>query len=168
MGLNLLKNKAMDIFKKYKYALIIVLIGLVLITIPEKQTLKEETPSEAQLVAEEVSLEEALSNILCKIKGAGKVEVMLTVLEGEEVLYQEDKNLTGGDETDTKRTDTVIVSDTNRTEAGLVRQVNPPVYRGAIIVCQGADDPIVKLAVTEAVSRITGIGANCISVLKMN
>ena len=93
---------------------------------------------------------------------------MLTVQEGEEVLYQADENFSGNGDSADKRTDTVILSDTDRAESGLVRQVNPPVYRGAIIVCQGADDPAVRLAITEAVSKITGIGANCISVLRMN
>ena len=63
---------------------------------------------------------------------------------------------------------TVIVSGNDRTESGLVRQINPPVYMGAIVVCQGADDPTVQLAIIDAVSKITGLGTHRISVLKMN
>ena len=48
-----------------------------------------------------------------------------------------------------------------------VQQVLPESYRGAIVVCQGADSPAVKLAIVEAVSRATGLGADSISVLKM-
>lgn len=168
MEISVLKKKTGDLIIKYKYALLILLVGLVLIMIPEKEAQKNDQQSSPQLATEEKSFEESLSNILSKVKGAGKVQVMLTVLEGEEVFYQEDKNLSGDGENAGKRTDTVVVSDTNRTETGLIKQVNPPIYKGAIIVCQGADDPSVKLAIVEAVSRITGIGTNCISVLKMN
>lgn len=36
------------------------------------------------------------------------------------------------------------------------------------MVCQGADNAAVRLAIVEAVSKVTGLGANRISVLKMN
>ena len=52
-------------------------------------------------------------------------------------------------------------------ESGLIRQINPPAYLGAIVVCQGADNNTVRLAIVEAVSRATGLGADKISVLKM-
>lgn len=159
-------EKVVAFIGKYKYAVLIVLIGLVLIMIPERSAEVSENSSVIQDDTEE-SFEDALEEILSKIKGCGNVEVMLTISEGEEVLFQTDDVISGNGENADKRTDTVTVTDTNKVESGLVRQINPPVYRGAIIVCQGADDPVVKLAVTEAVSKITGIGANCISVLKM-
>ena len=40
-------------------------------------------------------------------------------------------------------------------------------YLGAIILCQGADHADVKLQITQAVSRATGLGTDRISVLKM-
>jgi len=52
-------------------------------------------------------------------------------------------------------------------EQGLIQTVTPPVYLGAIVVCQGGADPSVRLAVTQAVSVITGIGTDRITVLKM-
>ena len=52
-------------------------------------------------------------------------------------------------------------------ETGLIKQVNPPKYLGALIVCQGADDPSVRLAVSQAVASVTGISTDRISVLKM-
>ena len=61
----------------------------------------------------------------------------------------------------------MIITDSDRKEEGLITQVDPPVYQGAIIVCQGADRGAVRLAIVEAVSRVTGLGADRISVLKM-
>ena len=49
----------------------------------------------------------------------------------------------------------------------MVRTIVPPVYLGAIIVCQGGDSPAVRLAVVEAVSNVTGIGSDRITVEKM-
>ena len=38
---------------------------------------------------------------------------------------------------------------------------------GAVIVCQGADDPEVRLNVTNAVAAYTGLGSDKITVMKM-
>ena len=46
-------------------------------------------------------------------------------------------------------------------------QVNPARFLGAVVVCQGADDPQVRLQVIDAVSKATGLRSNCIAVLKM-
>ena len=52
-------------------------------------------------------------------------------------------------------------------QEGLVRDSHAPNYRGAVILCKGADQAAVKLAVVEAVSRVTGLRTDQISVLKM-
>ena len=67
---------------------------------------------------------------------------------------------------DTKK-DTVIVTDGDRAQNGLVQQLLPPTYLGAIIVCEGGDRAEVRLAIAKAVSRYTGLGIDRISVLKM-
>ena len=54
-----------------------------------------------------------------------------------------------------------------RADPGLVRQVNPPEYLGAVVLCQGADNPSVKLSIVEAVSKATGLTTDRITVLKM-
>lgn len=42
-----------------------------------------------------------------------------------------------------------------------------PVFRGAVVLCDGADDASVRLSVTQAVSTVCGIGADKVTVLKM-
>ena len=105
--------------------------------------------------------------MLSSVDGAGSVQVLLSTQEGEYIQYQTDYDATDREGDTSKKSTTVTVTDADRNEVGLVQQVNPPKYRGAIIVCQGADDPLVRLAVSEAVSTITGLGLNKISVLKM-
>jgi stage III sporulation protein AG len=63
--------------------------------------------------------------------------------------------------------ETVLRTNSNRADEALVEQILAPEYLGAVVVCQGADDPTVRLAVSEAVSKATGMGADRISVLKM-
>ena len=115
----------------------------------------------------EATLEEKLASILSQVDGAGKVQVILTAAAGEEIIYQTNNDLTSNDESNSTDVDTVTITDSERNQTGLIRQVNPPIYQGAIVVCQGADDPTVQLAIVDAVSKLTGLGANRISVLKM-
>ena len=60
-----------------------------------------------------------------------------------------------------------MITGQNKQETGLVRQVIPPTYMGVVVVCEGADNPSLKLAIVDAVSKATGLGADRISVLKM-
>jgi hypothetical protein len=62
---------------------------------------------------------------------------------------------------------TILTTDSDRNQTGLIHQKNPPVYRGAVVLTQGADDPAVKLAIVDAVGKATGLGADKIAVLKM-
>ena len=103
-----------------------------------------------------------LEAILSAIDGAGTVRVLLTEESGRQTLYQTDVQ---SDET--RRTeDTVLIEDAERRETGLVRQTLEPQYRGAVVLCDGADSNAVKLAIVEAVGCVTGLGADRICVLK--
>ena len=158
------KQRINALFGKYKYPILVVLVGLGLMLLPSEQEPTE--PAEPPR-AVECSLEEKLEALLGRIEGAGQVSVLLTEKEGSQTLYQTDSQ-TDADESGSRRTDdTVLIEDENRTESGLVRQTLGPVYRGAVILCQGADDPTVKLAVVEAVRCVTGLGADQISVQNM-
>ena len=122
-----------------------------------------EQPEPAPIVESAPSLEERLQQLLSQIEGAGEVYVLLTEETGRETLFQTNSQASG----DSRSEDTVLVESPDREETGLVRQTLEPVYRGAVVLCQGADRPSVKLAVVEAVRCVTGLGADVISVLKM-
>lgn len=155
------REKAGPFLKQYRYVVLLLMLGVLLMLLPKKQ---ETEPEALVSVPESVdSLEEDLARILSRIRGAGRVEVLLTEYAGTETLYQTDADRTA----DSLREDTVVISDRERGESGLVRQVIPPRYMGAVVVCQGGDNPAVKLAILEAVSRATGLKSNQISVLKM-
>lgn len=139
---------------KYRYVLLIILAGLALMLLPTGSG-EEAAPATPQ--AQEESLERRLERILTRIQGAGEVAVMLTEASGAEVVYQ----------TDGDGEDTVLVTDAARNEQGLVRTREPPVYMGAIVVCSGGDSAAVRLAIAEAVAKVTGLGMDRITVLKM-
>lgn len=156
-----LKQALIPTLRKYRCVALILLAGLILMTIPEKEATII-TEKETQ-VLQDPSLEQRLEEILSRIKGAGKVQVMLTEARGEEYLYQTDTD----SGVETLREETVILTDSGREERGLLRQTLPPAYLGAIIVCQGGDRPAVKLAIVEAVMDVTGLTSRQITVLKM-
>ena len=153
------KEQIIRSVKKYQYVLWAVLLGVFLMLLPQKKEAPEQViPAQTEAA---LTLEEELSAMLSKISGVGKAEVLLTELSGSSTIYQTDTALNQGN------SDTVIVMDRNREEQGLVKQVLPPVYKGALVVCQGADSASVRLKVVDAVKSVTGLSSDCITVLKM-
>lgn len=168
-----LGKKTAQAVKAYRYVLLVLFIGIVLMRLPTgntktnvQQAVPQSAPQSPQS-ATQTGLEESLSQILSKMEGAGKVQVLLTEAEGEKILYQTDVTKSQTDSTNDQRQQTVLISGQDRSESGLIRQIEPPVYLGAIVLCQGADSASVRLAITQAVSDATGLSTDKISVLKM-
>ena len=160
-----LRGKARLWLKEYRYVILVLFLGVVLMLLPQgRAEIKENEEAPVPETVAEESLQERLEQLLSMVQGAGKVRVLLTEAAGEQVVYQTD-----GEESsqNTRRTDTVILSDSGRSESGLVQQILPPTYQGAVILCQGADSAAVRLALIEAVSNATGLTSDRISVLKM-
>ena len=169
MELKKLPNKFSDFLNKYKYVALVLLVGIILMLIPVGETndVSVREHKEISDPVSEKSLEEKLSDVLSNLEGAGNVEVMLTVATGEEVIYQIDEDQSDSNGVKNNHTKTVTVTDSERNQGGLVKQIIPQQYKGAIVLCSGANDPTVRLQIVDAVSRVTGLGANSISVLKM-
>ena len=153
------RRKLTGYLTKYRYFILALLAGIAILILPEQP----EASVAPQSAEEEISpgLQYQLEDILGKIEGVGKVKVLLTEASGSHTIYQVDENRSQSN------LDTVIVMNSQREEAGLVKQVIPPQYRGAVIVCQGADRAGVRLAVVEAVKSVTGLSSDCVAVLKM-
>ena len=137
------------LWDRYKYAALILLIGAGLLLWPggsghTAQTGQSEAPP-AYTAAE--TLRKDLEEILGQIQGVGTVRVLLTVdTDGERQLAQNTELRYSS-----SVTDTTAVSHA---------------YRGALVVCQGGDRADVKLAVTEAVSALTGLSSDRVTVAK--
>lgn len=148
-------------FKKSRAAALVLLCGIVLMCLPGgKKETQADQPDES---VREQTMEEALEEILSQVAGAGSVRVLLSGQTSETTHFQTDDTRDG----ESLRQETVLTTGDNRVQTALVRQTEAPTYRGAIIVCQGADSPAVRLAVVEAVAAATGLTTNRITVLKM-
>ena len=170
MELKKLTGRITVFFKKYRYVVIVLLIGIVFMCLPRESKLRDKDniiEDNTPYADEAPALGDLLSYILCHFDGAGNVLVLLTTQTGEETIYQTDSHTSVGGDNNSAQVETVIISGSERNQSGLIKQINPPPYMGAIVVCQGADSPIVRLAIVEAVSKVTGLGADRISVLKM-
>lgn len=154
-------NKLKQLAGKYAYVLIVIFAGLFLMLLPGKE--KANPEPYVEIPKEVNSMQDNLEAILSKIEGVGRVQVLLTEAQGSRTIYVQDESTSQ----DSLKTDAVIITDSSRSQTGLVCQVLPPVYQGAVIVCQGGDDPSVRLAVVEAVCDATGLSADRITVTKM-
>lgn len=156
-----LRERGKTLVLKYRYVVLVLLAGILLMLLPTGQNHSAASTEPALQAA--ADLQEELAELLSHLEGAGKVRVLLTEAEGSQTLYQSD----GEDRSDSQKTDTVLVTGSDRAQTGLIRRVDPPKYRGAVILCQGAGRSSVRLAVVEAVANATGLPTNKISVLKM-
>ena len=159
------RGELKEFLKKNRCVLLVLLCGLVLLCWPQgKRQTQQDIP---QQTGQTESLEQRLEKILSQVSGAGTVRVLLTQAESGETIYQTDDTESTQENGSSLRRETVLVSDGSRQQAGLVRQTQAPVYRGAVVVCQGGDTAPVRLAIVEAVAGVTGLPSNRITVLKM-
>ena len=154
--------------KKYRYVWLLLLVGGLFLLFPEEAGKADAlvTPP-AETMEEMADLQEQLTQLLSHLEGAGKVRVLLTEAAGSQTHYETTQDRRKDAAYEELRTETVILTGSDRTESGLVRRVDPPTYLGAVVLCQGADRASVRLAIVDAVSAATGLGADHISVLKM-
>ena len=165
--------------KEYKYPLVVLALGALLVLAPfgRKTAQKEQTPvpepvntaASQESYAEQT--EKRLAQILSGIRGAGKVEVMLTVRGSDITFFQTDSDSSSEEKDgETRRTTqykTVILSGSGEYDKAAVIKTEYPAFQGALIVSQGADDAAVRLSLVNAVSALLGLGTDKISVVKM-
>jgi len=154
--------------KKYKWAVLVLCVGILLMLLPESNSDPETLEPVSEIpVQSQMNLQEELAQILSQLEGAGNVRVLLTESMGSQTLYQTDQMRSGDQDTADIRSETVILTEADRSEAGLVKRVDPPQYLGAIVLCQGAGNASVRLAIVDAVGTVTGLRSDQISVWKM-
>ena len=163
-------GKFRTLWEKGKFALPVLGLGVLLLLWPSgagetKSTTSPETTAEETMAQQQKEME----RILARIEGAGELHLMLTLeSDGERTLAEDTEETLGGSQDapeSQSRRETVVLSVSGGEEVVVTRRESP-VYRGALVVCQGADRAEVKLAVTQAVAALTGLGADRITVVK--
>lgn len=157
------------LLEKYKYVLIILAAGLILLLWPtgEKEKPAESADPSAPEEFDLAALEEKLSQTLSQVEGAGKVTVALTVKSGMEQVPVTDRSTSVTERGNSLEEKTVVINTGSGQEA-VVRVQRYPQFQGAVVVCQGGDRADVRLLLTQAVSALTGLGADRITVCKGN
>ena len=161
-----MKEKLRDILKKYRFAALVALAGVVLMLLPGK---KDSMPDAETAERETFSLEETerrMAEMLGAMDGVGRVQVMLTLKNGPELELAEDADDTDRDGELRRQREPVTLNRGSGYEDVVVTEQTYPVYQGAVIVCQGAGDSGVHLAVVQAVSVLTGLGSDKITVVQ--
>ena len=157
---------------RYKYALAVAALGAVLLLWPREegaaqvQTTVQHTVSESDVEA----LEKKMEEILSKMSGVGRVDVLLTLESGAELVLATDSTLRysgspqNPDDYD-RSNETVTVSGGSGTDV-VVTQQRSAKFRGALVVCDGGDNDRVRLKIVEAVCALTGLGADRVAVVR--
>ena len=128
--------------RKYKYALLVLLLGMALMLIPKEKEEAPVVPSQQEQEDYAAALEQRLTEILSSIEGVGKVEVALTLERGSYTHYHQDVQRNGQDE----EWKTVILSEGSAYDKAAVTTVDYPRFQGALIVCQGGGNAAVMTA----------------------
>jgi len=158
-------EKVQKLWERYKYALLVVLAGVVLLLWPSGESQRPQTAADSQtqtLGFDVEEMERKLEQALSKIQGAGEVTVVLTLKGGERQVLAQDVH-TDGDE---REHSTVIVSQGSGVQQAVPLQQLYPQYQGALVICTGGDDPAVRLELLTAMRALTGLGGDKISICK--
>lgn len=163
-------SKAAKFIAKYKYIIAVIAAGLLLMSFPtgEKET-GQTAPHGASFDIN--SFEKRIEKALSECEGVGRCEVILSIDSGPESVYakearesyREQESLTESD-SDTKPS---IMSEGSGREVPVLIKELYPEFRGAVIICDGADSANLRTRVTEAVAALTRLGTDRISVIKM-
>lgn len=162
-------EKWTGLLKKYRYAALIVLAGMVLMLLPAGGS-KADSGGDSSETAESFSLEETekcMAEVLGTIDGVGRVRIMLTLRSGSTLRLAEDSAISDSTGGQTKQEKQVLTVNrgSGRQEVVVTQQLYPT-YQGAVVVCEGAGSSTVRLAVVNAVSVLTGLSSDKISVVK--
>src|SRR5699024_2219295 len=119
-------------------------------------------------------LEDKLINILSELKGVGRVNVMITLESTVEKIAA--KNTTtvsentveedaegGRRKMDREELTVQIVTKRNNDDLLIIKEIKPKV-QGVIVMAEGADDPLLKESLYEAVKTVLGIKGNKVQI----
>ena len=163
-------QKALQGIKKYKYVLLTALLGVLLLLLPQNEKAADSGSAAPSAAENFEALQNEMEDILSSLDGVGKLSLMLTVEGGGayELAQDETASLKArGEEVDeqTRKTETVVLGSGTSAEV-VVTHRRYPRFVGALIVCEGGDRADVQLKVTQAVSALTGLSSERISVVK--
>lgn len=164
-------KELLERLKPYRLALVALGAGLLLLLLPSGGgRAAQETVTAAEQTEEQWlrALQQELADTLSRVEGAGRLTLMLSVETGMRRELASDRETEQRESESQSRRETVILSSAGGGEEVVVTRSGYPVFRGAVVVCEGGDLPAVRLAITGAVTALTGLSSDKISVIKGN
>ena len=152
---------------RYKFVLLVFALGLLLLLLPGGG--EEPAPAAGTETGTAFDLEETeaeLAEALSRIEGAGEVSVVLTLRSGSRQILAQDTQTDQRESSIQTSQSTVVVSRGSGEEGPILLQEFCPTYQGALVVCPGGGEPSVQLELTRAVSALTGLTSDKISICK--
>ena len=156
------------LWEKNRLVVLAALAGVVLLLLPALpggdggQAAPAPAAEEDPFRTEE--LESRMEEALSRVAGVGEARVVLTLQSGPRRIVAQDTDSAVRDGESEAGLSTVVVSGGDGGEEAVPLQQMSPQSTGALVVCAGGGDPSVRLRVVEAVSALTGLGADRISV----
>ncbi|MGI5893547.1 MAG: hypothetical protein ACOX6P_03035 [Candidatus Merdivicinus sp.] len=166
--------------KRVKWIVVIGMIGIFLLFLSQFAGKKQEEPE--QTISPQItsaayisSLQKELTDIIGKISGAGKTEVMVTLQNNGETLYVREQK-TEFDSTHSadsavtereSRAESYVLVDGKDGREALVRTQMEPVIKGVIIVCEGGEDPVTVSRIMDAVTTALAISSAKVCITKL-
>lgn len=109
------------------------------------------------------AMERQVVELLSKVEGVGKTEVMITLSAGKEKVTLKDNETAEGK----SQEETVLVEDSERNSSPYVLQEKEPVPEGILVVCEGGGNPAVSREIISAIQVLFHVEAHKIKVMKM-
>ncbi len=161
--------KITDFAARYKYILLVIAVGFLLLTFPagEKSGKEEKRSENFNLQAFEKQVERTLS----ECEGVGRCKVMLSVSSGPESVFAKEARESRREDERARESDvdtkpSIISGGAGEETPVLIKEMYPE-FRGAVVICDGAASAALRGKVIEAVSALTGLRSDRISVIKM-
>ncbi len=134
----------------------------------QESVLDVNSSADVYITNEELTMQ--LVELLEKIEGAGQVSAMITFESSEEYVYaydySEDYDQDDDSSSNKYESQYIIINDDSN-ETGLIIKSIYPTVRGVAIVCDGADNAVVKSRIISTVSALFDISQTKISVAQV-
>ncbi|MCI1964692.1 MAG: stage III sporulation protein AG [Oscillospiraceae bacterium] len=161
------------------------LIGIALIFLsgflPDSGKTEQKTDSSVKATTAqeyETNLEKELTDLIIKIHGVGNASVMLTLEQTQKSVYAKEERVSGqktkdqsndstrNEEDQSNETNYILVKGADGSEQALSVTEIQPVVKGVVVVCDGAENPVVQKSVTDAVTTALDISSVRVCVIK--
>ncbi len=178
--MNILREKASEIFKKIKsikhIEIIVAVIALALVMLlfgsfGSNKNVSETVVKETTITEDVITVwENKLSNVLSKIDGVGNVSVMITAKSTVEKITANTTTTAmsnnGSGQTTNTTTSPVIVNNNGSSEPYIIKEIMPEIM-GVIVIAQGADDAVTKLSIMRAIQTVLDVDSTCVEIYPM-